>query len=86
MSPNQCTTSPKTVGVHSSSSGSLQTVAGVSVGSSVRLIQGTDATNSSGINPRIVQSGNGQQILLSAEQFRELQSTGQISQQKLSNM
>jgi len=86
VSQNQCVTSPKTVGVHSSSSGSLQTVSGVSVGSGVRLIQGTDATNSSGINPRIVQSGNGQQIFLSAEQFRELQSTGQISQQKLSNM
>jgi len=63
-------------------------VAGPSQG--VRVVQGSGPGSSQGLNLRLLQGGlgnlgslgSGQQILLSAEQFRELQASGQISQQK----
>jgi len=57
-----------------------------------QLVQGNNvvAGSSQGLNLRLLQGGlgslgnigSGQQILLSAEQFRELQASGQLSQQK----
>lgn len=64
----------------------------VSANQGVRMVQGSNPTSggSQGLNLRLLQGGlgnignlgSGQQILLSAEQFRELQASGQISQQK----
>jgi len=60
----------------------------------VRVVQGSNVSSggAQGLNLRLLQGGlgslgnigSGQQILLSAEQFRELQASGQLSQQKQS--
>eukprot|EP00092_Neocalanus_flemingeri_P094512 GFUD01120196.1.p1 GENE.GFUD01120196.1~~GFUD01120196.1.p1 ORF type:complete len:859 (-),score=207.49 GFUD01120196.1:242-2818(-) len=79
--------SPQTVVQHSP-----QHTGGTSQG--VRVVQGGSLVSggAQGLNLKLLQGGlsnlgalgSGQQILLSAEQFRELQASGQISQQKLS--